>query len=62
MAKNLKIMLKRSLIGSTKGQIATIHSLGLRKINQVVEHNDTPDIRGKINKMSHLLEVKEIDA
>ncbi len=62
MAKKLKIMLKRSLIGSTKNQIATVHSLGLKKINQVVEHNDTPDIRGKINKMIHLLEVEEIDA
>jgi len=62
MAKKLQIKLVRSLIGSRKDQIATVHSLGLRKINQVVEHDDNPAIRGKIAKMQHLLKVEEIEA
>jgi len=35
--------------------------LGLRKIHQTVEHNDTPQIRGMINKVNHLVEVEEIN-
>lgn len=58
MAK-LRITLKRSLIGRKKDQIATISALGLKKINDVVEHNDTPQIRGMINKVNYLLEVEE---
>ncbi|WP_142413434.1 50S ribosomal protein L30 [Hathewaya massiliensis] len=58
MAK-LRITLKRSLIGRKKDQIATVSALGLKKINDVVEHNDTPQIRGMINKVNYLLEVEE---
>ncbi len=43
--KSLKLKLVRSLIGSTERQRATVASLGLRKIHQVVEHQDTPAIR-----------------
>ena len=49
MAK-LKITLVKSTIGRKKDQIATVEALGLKKIRSVVEHNDTPQIRGMINK------------
>ncbi len=59
MAK-LKITLVRSTIGRKKDQIATVEALGLRKIRSVVEKEDTPQIRGMINKVSHLVEVTEL--
>ncbi|HIT85534.1 MAG TPA: 50S ribosomal protein L30 [Candidatus Ornithomonoglobus intestinigallinarum] len=59
MAK-LKITLVRSTIGRKKDQIATVEALGLRKIRSVVEKDDTPQIRGMINKVSHLVEVTEL--
>ena len=58
MAK-LKIKLVKSTIGGQKKQIATVKALGLRKIRHVVEHEDTPQIRGMINRVSHLVEVEE---
>lgn len=60
MAK-LRIKLVKSVIGSKKDQKATVAALGLRKIRQVVEHDDTPQIRGMINKVSHLVEVEEVN-
>ncbi|HHY61591.1 MAG: 50S ribosomal protein L30 [Bacillota bacterium] len=61
MAKKLVVTLKRSTISRPKDQRATVRSLGLRKIGQTVEHDDNPVIRGMINKVSHLVEVTEID-
>ena len=58
MAK-LKITLVKSTIGRKKDQIATVEALGLKKIRSVVEHNDTPQIRGMINKESHRVTVEE---
>ena len=58
MAK-IKVKLVKSTIGCKKDQIATVAALGLRKIRQVAEHNDTPAIRGMIKKVSHLVEVEE---
>lgn len=58
--KKLSITLKKSIIGSKKDQIATIEALGLKKIRDVVEKTDTPQIRGMINKVSHLVDVQEI--
>jgi len=57
MANQIKIKLKRSLIGSTDKQIKVVNGLGLRKVNQVVEQYDTPVIMGMINKVSHLVEI-----
>jgi large subunit ribosomal protein L30 len=62
MAKQLQITLKRSLIGRPETQKVTVNTLGLRKLNQIVVHNDTPAIRGMINKVNHLVEVKELEA
>ncbi len=56
---NLKITLKKSLIGNKKDQIATAHSLGLKKIRAVTVQPDNEQTRGKIKKISHLIEVTE---
>ena len=61
IAKKLAVTLKRSTISRPKDQRATVRSLGLRKIGQTVEHEDNPVIRGMISKVSHLVEVTEID-
>ena len=57
MAKNIK--LTKSLIGRKKDQIATAQSLGLRKIGDVTTQPDNAQTQGKINKISHLVEVTE---
>ncbi|RCX13974.1 LSU ribosomal protein L30P [Fontibacillus phaseoli] len=59
MAK-LQITLVRSLIGRPENQRTTVKTLGLRKINQSVVHNDNPAIRGMVNQVSHLVTVQEI--
>jgi len=61
MAKSLKITLVRSVIGYVQKQRITVKTLGLRKLNSSVTHNDTPQIRGMINVVSHLLRVEEIE-
>ena len=58
-AKTLKITLVKSTIGRKQDQIATVNALGLHKIRSVVEKQDTPQIRGMITKVSHLVEVEE---
>jgi large subunit ribosomal protein L30 len=62
VSKKLQVTLKRSLIGRPEPQRQTVAALGLRKLHQVVEHDDNAAIRGMINKVSHLVEVKEIEA
>ena len=59
MAKTLLIKQVRSQIGIKPKQRKTLWSLGLRKINTEKEHIDNPVIRGMINKVKHLVEVKE---
>lgn len=61
MANGLKITLVRSLIGRPEVQRKTVKALGLGKVGSSVIQNDTPDIRGKITKVSHLVEVEEIN-
>ncbi len=60
VSAKLKITLKKSVIGSQKDQIATVNALGLKKINDTVEKTDTPQIRGMINKVAHLISVEDI--
>ncbi len=60
--KQLQIKLVRSLIGRTESQRETVKSLGLRKMNQVVLREDSPSVRGMVNKVRHLIELTEIDA
>jgi large subunit ribosomal protein L30 len=59
MAKQLRITLINSPIGRQESQKVTVKTLGLKKLNQTVEHEDTPQIRGMINKVSHLVKVEE---
>lgn len=61
MANKLEITLKRSLIGRPKDQRVTVRTLGLRKVNHTVVQSDDPAIRGMVNKVSHLVNVKEIN-
>ena len=62
MAAKLRIKLVKSVIGYNKKQKATVQALGLRKINQQVERVDNPQIRGMVNRISHLVEVEEIES
>lgn len=55
----LRIKLVRSLIGSQKDQIATAHSLGLRKIGDTVSQPDNAATQGKVAKIIHLIEVTQ---
>ena len=55
----IKVKQTKSRIGSTKEQKRTLDSLGLTKMNKVVEHKDTSVIRGFINKVHHLVTVVE---
>ena len=57
--KVVKIKLVKSLIGSSEAQRKVAQSLGLRKLNQVVEHYNSDTIMGMANKISHLVEVSE---
>lgn len=56
--KMIKVTLKKSLIGRTENQKRVAKSLGFKKLNQTVEHFDTPTIRGMVNKISHLVAVE----
>ena len=61
MADKLRITYKKSVIGYNQRQKATVKALGLRKLNDVVEHDDNPVIRGMIHKLVHLVEVEEVN-
>ena len=58
----LKVTLKKSLIKSTKAQRDTVRGLGLRKMNHYRLLEDTPAIRGMVDKVNHLVEVEEVDS
>lgn len=58
----LRITYKKSVIGYSQAQKDTVRSLGLRKLNQVVELPDSPSLRGMIFKVQHLLKVEEVPA
>jgi large subunit ribosomal protein L30 len=60
--KQLIVTWVKSAIGFEKSQKATIEGLGLKKLNQSVAHNDTPQIRGMIYKVRHLVKVEEVEA
>jgi large subunit ribosomal protein L30 len=57
--KTLRVTLVKSPIGFTKDQKKTVLALGLRRMNQTVEHKDSPAMRGMIFKVIHLLRVEE---
>ena len=60
MAKTLKITLTKSTIGSTPYQRKVVEALGLRKLHHSVELADTPQNRGAVAKVDHLVTVEEL--
>lgn len=58
-AKKIKVTQTKSTIGRLKAHKACIRGLGLRKINHTVEVEDTPAVRGMINKVSYMVSVEE---
>ena len=56
-AGTIRIKQIGSVIGCTDDQRATVRGLGLRKIHQVVEREDTPSVRGMVKKIPHLVEI-----
>ena len=61
MAKRLRVTYVKSAIGYNVKQKQTIEALGLRRLQQVIEHPDTPAVRGMLNKVSHLVQVEEVE-
>jgi large subunit ribosomal protein L30 len=61
MAKKLHITQTRSIIDRLEDQKRTIKALGLGRPNYTVVHEDTPQIRGMIRKVIHLVEVREVE-
>lgn len=57
--KTLRLKLVRSPIGATERQRATVRALGLRRLQQVVEHADSPITRGMVQKVEHLVSIVE---
>ena len=62
MAKKLIITWTKSAIGYSQRQKDTIRSLGLRRLHQRVERPDTPEFRGMVDKVRHLVRVEEEEA
>ena len=58
---NIQVKLVKSLIGSTKPQIATAHALGLHKIGDVTVQPDNAATQGKVRKLAHLVVVSEAE-
>jgi len=59
MEKTIKVKWRRSVIGRPGNQRKTIQGLGFRRLNQTLTLPDRPEIRGMIDRVSHLLEVLE---
>jgi large subunit ribosomal protein L30 len=57
----VRITQRKSRNGSDRRQLETLRSLGLRRIGHTVEHEDTPQLRGMVYKVQHLVEVVERD-
>jgi large subunit ribosomal protein L30 len=60
MAKELKVTLKKSPIGRPEKHRKVLVSLKLTKMNKAVQYKDSSELRGKIRKVSHLVDVEEI--
>ncbi|MDH3883016.1 MAG: 50S ribosomal protein L30 [Desulfobacterales bacterium] len=59
MAGNVKVTLVRSMIGRPERHRRVLQGMGLTRLNRTVELKDTPEIRGMINKVSHLVSTEE---
>jgi large subunit ribosomal protein L30 len=58
---SLKVTQVRSVIGSQQGHKRTVRALGLKRIRDTRVHEDTPQIRGMLHKVRHLVRVEEVD-
>ena len=58
----IAITWRKSTIGFPQDQRRTIVGLGLRRLNQTVEHEDSPTLRGMIAKVGHLVDVHEVES
>ena len=58
--KKIKIILRKSSIGSKKNQIASLRGLGLRKTNSSVVRDASPEVLGMIKVVNHLVRVEEV--
>jgi len=56
----LKVTYVRSVIGQKPDQQRTVQALGLRRLHQTVEHEDSPQVRGMVHKVRHLVKVEEL--
>ena len=56
----MRVTLRRSSIGYSKRQKLTLQALGLRRVRGSVVHDNTPAIRGMIEKVKHLVEVEDV--
>jgi len=61
VARRIRIRQIKSASGHPADQGRTVRALGIRRMQQEVEHNDTPQIRGMVFKVRHLVKVEEID-
>ncbi|MEJ5201724.1 MAG: 50S ribosomal protein L30 [Anaerolineales bacterium] len=59
--KKLRITLVKSAIGYSERHKATVRALGLRHLNQTVEHVDSPTLRGMLAKVNHLVVVEQVE-
>ena len=57
--KTLQVTLVKSPIGYNQRQKDTVRALGLRRLNQTVEHQDSPALRGMLQSITHLIQVEE---
>jgi large subunit ribosomal protein L30 len=62
MARKVRVRQIKSASGHRSDQAATARALGIRRLQQTVEHNDTPQFRGMIFKIRHLVEVEELNS
>lgn len=62
MAKRLRITWVKSAIGYSREQKETIRTIGLKRLGDQVEREDSPNLRGMVQKVSHLVKVEEIEA
>ena len=62
MAPRIRVRQVKGASGHKADQAATVRALGIRRLRQSVEHNDTPQIRGMIFKIRHLVEVEELNS
>jgi large subunit ribosomal protein L30 len=60
VTKKVRVTYIKSAIGYSKRQKGTIRALGLKRLGDVVEHEDTPVVRGMVDKVRHLVQVEEI--